>query len=347
MSYLMRTLQVPSYGFTTVDGLFYKPTRKELFKEFFSRINPIADRRNWIAFVGWVFSLALAVPFFIFLFKYFSWKLALLGLTYSMVGMGTYGTVWFHRYATHRSFKFRNNIWRFFFRNIVIKILPEEIYVVSHHVHHANSEKPGDPYNVYGGWLYCFLADAIHQPIAKNLTESEYSKVCLLLKETGVIVNSYPQYLKWGSLCHPALTVIHYILNWSFWFGVFYFIGGFPLATAIFGMAVIWSMGVRTFNYDGHGRGIDQRQKGVDFNVDDISINQLWPGYVAGEWHNNHHLFPQSARSGFLFYQIDSAWIVIRFLSLIGGVVSYRDSKEDFFQKFYNPYLKSLKEHES
>ena len=65
-----------------------------------------------------------------------------------------------------------------------------------------------------------------------------------------------------------------------------------------------------------------------------MSINQIWPGFVAGEWHNNHHLFPKSARSGFKPYQVDMAWYYIKFLSLIGAVSSYHDSKKQFYLEY-------------
>jgi fatty-acid desaturase len=67
----------------------------------------------------------------------------------------------------------------------------------------------------------------------------------------------------------------------------------YGLACAVFGSAGIWAVGVRTFNYEGHGKGEDKRRDGVDYNREDMSINQVWPGYVAGEWHNNHHLLPK------------------------------------------------------
>jgi stearoyl-CoA desaturase (delta-9 desaturase) len=60
---------------------------------------------------------------------------------------------------------------------------------------------------------------------------------------------------------------------------------------------------------------------------------------VAGEWHNNHHLYPQSARSGFLPYQVDFAWMYIRCLSLVGAVNSYKDNKKDFLNDYRKPYL--------
>jgi stearoyl-CoA desaturase (delta-9 desaturase) len=70
-----------------------------------------------------------------------------------------------------------------------------------------------------------------------------------------------------------------------------------------------------------------------------MSINQLWPGYVAGEWHNNHHLYPKSARSGFLPYQLDLALCYIKLLHFCGAVTSYFDSRKDFYADYHQPYM--------
>lgn len=331
MSFLERVLEPPSYGFSK-NGKLYEPSAKEIFREFLARLNIISSRKNWLSLFSWTASLSFAVPLFIFLTRYASLPLMLAGFVYSMVFMGSHGTFWLHRYCTHRAFTFRNKWVRLVCRNLVIKVIPEEIYVISHYVHHHICELPGDPYNVHAGWLYCFLADVNHQPIRKDLSEKDYAHLCRLMDHTGMKLNSYAQYQKWGSLCHPARTVIHYLLNWGFWFAVFYFLGGPALATAIFGWAGVWAFGVRTFNYEGHGRGKDRRRKGVDFNRADLSINQIWPGFVAGEWHNNHHLFPNGARSGFLKHQVDFPWIWIRTLASIGAISSYRDYREEFLQ---------------
>jgi fatty-acid desaturase len=282
--------------------------------------------------------LSFAIPLAFFFTYFFSWKLLLLGFVYSMVLLGSHGTFWLHRYSTHRAFRFQNRWVREICRNLVIKIIPEEVYVVSHHVHHRFPEKPGDPYNVHGGWLYCFLADVNHQTLNKNQTEADYLQTCKLLEHTGVRLNTYRQYQKWGSACHPAWTVLHYALNWAFWYGAFYWIGGHALATALFGFAGVWAVGVRTFNYDGHGSGKDRRRKGVDFNTNDLSINQIWPGYVAGEWHSNHHLYPNGARSGFLRYQLDLPWLLVSALEKARCVHSVRDYKREFFRDYYAPY---------
>jgi sn-1 stearoyl-lipid 9-desaturase len=342
MTFLDRVLEPPSYGYLK-DGKFYKPTQTEIGAEFFRRLNVFRDRKNWLALFCWATSLSFALPLGWFLIYHFSWPLAVAGFIYSMVILGSHGTFWFHRYGTHRAYQFRNGLVREICRNLVIRVLPEEVYIISHHVHHQISEEPGDPYNVNGGWLYCFLADVNHQGIRKDLNEKDYGQLCKLMSHSGVWLNSYAQYQKWGSLCHPARTALHFALNWAFWFGTFYLIGGIAFATAVFGSAGVWAIGVRTFNYEGHGKGKDRRQDGIDFNRRDLSVNQIWPGYVAGEWHNNHHLFPNGARSGFLPYQIDIPWYFVRFLYSIGGITTLKDYKAVFLRDYYEPYVESLK----
>lgn len=284
--------------------------------------------------ISWLM-VACMVPFFVvFLVNYFSWKYVLVIAFYSMIIMGTHGTIWFHRYCTHKSYKFSHPIWRFITQNLVIKTFPEEIYVVSHHVHHSKSDLPGDPYNPRGGFFYCMLSDVNHQSIAKNLSETCYRKAANFLRHSGVQINTYAQYQTWGSIATPFYTVILWLLNWAFWYTAFYFIGGHALATALFSAAMLWFVLVRAFNYTGHGKGKEKHVDGVDFDRSNLSVNQTRPGLFAGEWHNNHHLYPGSARAGFLPYQLDLAWIYIFSMYKLGAVTSYHDSKKDFLRKY-------------
>ena len=79
------------------------------------------------------------------------------------------------------------------------------------------------------------------------------------------------------------------------------------------------------------------RRDGIDHNRNDMSVNQLWPGIVAGEWHNNHHLYPKSARSGFKPHQVDTAWYYIKFMHFVGAVSSYHDCKQKFYDEYNRP----------
>jgi stearoyl-CoA desaturase (delta-9 desaturase) len=339
MAFLDRVLQAPSYGWMDKNGELIKPTTRQIFREFFSRLNVFRGKKNWLPFFSWLKVLCLAPFFTLFLVQYFSLYTLLVAFLYSMIIMGTHGTIWHHRYCTHGAYKFKNHFWRFFTQNLTMNVIPEEIYVISHHVHHSKSDKPGDPYNAYGGFLYCFLADVNHQPIAKNLSEQDYNRVKLLMQHTGVKANTYEQYKRWGSYVHPARAVLSWVLNWVFWGTVFYLLGGPALLCTLFGAAGFWAVGVRTFNYEGHGKGSGVQREGIDFNTKDKSVNQIWPGIVAGEWHNNHHLFPKSARSGFKPTQVDLAWVYIRTMNFLGAVSSYKDNKKQFNELYYLPEL--------
>jgi sn-1 stearoyl-lipid 9-desaturase len=342
-NFMDHVLEPPSYGWKDQENQLIVPTTRELFKEFRFRLNIFRDKKNWLTFFSWSRLVILVACLFIFLFNYFNFYLLGVAFLYSMIVMGTHGTIWYHRYCTHAAYTFSNKFWRFITRNLTINIVPEETYVVSHHVHHAKSDEPGDPYNAQAGFLYCFLADVNHQPIAHHLSEGEYARVLKLMDHTGVKANTYAQYRKWGTIANPGRAIIGWLGNWAFWGLTFYLIGGPGLLFTLFGAAGFWAIGVRTFNYEGHGKGKEKHREGTDFNRKDLSINQIWPGYVAGEWHNNHHLFPSSARSGFLNYQLDLAWCYIKLLNMLGGVSAYHDSKKLFLAEYHQPYLDGKK----
>lgn len=344
MAFVDILIEPPSYGWQNDKGELIKPSTGELFKECFRRMNIFKSRKNFLAFFGWFEVLCLTPFFVIFFIKFFTIKLLICAFVYGMICMGTHGTVWYHRYSTHRAFTFKNKFWMFITRNLVVKVVPEETYVVSHHVHHCKSDLPGDPYNANAGFFYCFLADTNHQQVSQTLSREDYPRVVALLKDTGVVPNSYEQYLYWGSIAHPVRVLANWIFNWIFWFAAFYLIGGMGLAVACFAGTAVWAVGIRTFNFEGHGKGKDKRTDGVDFDRDNMSINQMWPGYVAGEWHNNHHLYPNSAQSGFLPHQIDLAWIYVWILNKLGGVTFYNNAKKEFLEKHYNPYKERVRE---
>ena len=209
MAFLNNVLEPPTYGWTDEYGNLSKPQPSQIFKEFFSRLNVFKNKKNWLSFLSWMLVVMLAPFLFIFSVKYFSVKLLIVAFVYSMIIMGTHGTIWHHRYCTHNAYKFSNNFWRFFTQNLTLKIIPEEIYAVSHHVHHALSDQPGDPYNAQGGFLYCFLADVNHQPIARNMDRKTYERCVSLMKHTGVHTNTFEQYLVWGTLANPLSVAVN------------------------------------------------------------------------------------------------------------------------------------------
>jgi hypothetical protein len=109
VSFIDNVLEPPSYGWTDPAGNFLKPGAKKIFREFFSRLNIFKDKKNWLSFTNWLVVAVLGFFLFVFLFRYFSITLMLVGFVYGMIIMGSHGTIWYHRYGTHRAFEFRNH----------------------------------------------------------------------------------------------------------------------------------------------------------------------------------------------------------------------------------------------
>jgi hypothetical protein len=136
-SILSRVLDPPAYGFER-NGQLYVPSHAEIVREFFGRLNIFHSRKNWLSFFGWLSTLSFTLPLGVYFVRFFSWPIALAGFIYGAVILGSHGTFWLHRYSTHRAFCFRNALVREICRNLVIKIIPEETYVISHQFSNAD-----------------------------------------------------------------------------------------------------------------------------------------------------------------------------------------------------------------
>src|SRR5690349_16139257 len=128
MAFIDTILKEPSYGWKQENGELIIPTKKQLFREAFSNINIFKSRKNWISMLGWLMIICMMPFLYLFIAKYFSWVFLIVMIFYAMIIMGTHGTVWFHRYGTHKAYQFSHPIWRFFTQHLVIKTIPEEIY---------------------------------------------------------------------------------------------------------------------------------------------------------------------------------------------------------------------------
>ncbi|AFY70480.1 Delta-9 acyl-phospholipid desaturase [Thalassoporum mexicanum PCC 7367] len=55
-------------------------------------------------------------------------------------------------------------------------------------------------------------------------------------------------------------------------------------------------------------------------DADDHATNLWWAAILTyGEgWHNNHHMYPKSAKAGLNWWEIDLTWQAIRFLNFLG-----------------------------
>ncbi len=241
-----------------------------------------------------------------------------------------YNTVWFHRHCSHLSFQ-ATKVLKVFFLWTNPFFFREEIYVVPHQVHHRRSEKPGDPYGPHLGWLGSYLSIESNQKYNTQISREKYEALQRSLQHVGFPMNSFNDFKKYGSV----EKVPHYLLRTAVSQGLYcflsYLVGGLPAVIYFYAAVFLSVFLIRDFNWRGHG-GFNRRNKidGWEFDPQSSALNQKFYGYFASEWHDCHHLFPMSAKSGFLSSQPDLAFSVILFLKRIGFVTNYIDSTQNF-----------------
>ncbi|MDZ8030428.1 acyl-CoA desaturase [Nostoc sp. DedSLP04] len=262
-----------------------------------------------IFFISLFGCLAALADFF--LLGITAWKIGLLLFMLILTGIGI--TVGFHRYFAHKTFKSIPVI------GIILAILGSMAgqgsvisWVSVHRCHHQYSDRPGDPHSPHlhgegiGGRLkglwYAHLGWLLDGELPNSLV---FAKDLLQDPIYQKINRLYGIWIILG-LILPA--ILGGIITWS-WLG---FLQGF-----------IWGGMLRLFfsfnsgyiiNSIGHVYG-----KRLFKNIDQ-SKNNIWLAILTlGEgWHNNHHAFPNSAKFGLKWWQIDPGYWVIFTLQAIG-----------------------------
>ncbi|MEY4394314.1 MAG: hypothetical protein RL595_1563 [Planctomycetota bacterium] len=228
-------------------------------------------------------------------FFHFSWS----GLAW-MVGLycftGCIGiTLGYHRMLTHRGLSL-HPFPRFFVHlagTLALQGAPL-YWALAHRVHHARSDKAGDPHSPLHGtwwshvlWLICqrddktrallvdkYIPDLTREPIGRFF-QSTYVVWNILLAATLCSLGGW-SWLLWG-LCMRVVLVWH--MTWL-----------------INSASHIW--GYR--NYE----------------TSDQSRNLWWVSlFTFGEgWHNNHHAYPTAAYHGHRWWEIDATgWVISAF----------------------------------
>ncbi|MDP9152251.1 MAG: hypothetical protein M3O36_20190 [Myxococcota bacterium] len=245
-----------------------------------------------------------------------------------------YNTVWYHRYCSHRAFSFsRPWISRLFLWSNPL-VLREEVYAIPHRGHHKFSDTPKDPHGPHLGWLASFLAHESLYRINRRVGPEDYRVYCRSMQHVGIVVAPYELFIRTGSLEHVGWYAARTIVAHLGWCTALYLSGGTSFVLAWYtAICVTWLL-IRDFQWRGHGAGLTRAKKrGWEFDMSSRALNQRFYGYIAGEWHDNHHQFPVSANNGFLRSQPDMAFVFIRALHRLGLVATYSDAAPRFLTK--------------
>ena len=257
--------------------------------------------------INWVTTLILAglhigafAAFFVF-----SWKSFFVALALHWVAVGWGISLGYHRLHTHQSYQCPR--WLEYFFAICGTMTLEGgpmFWVGTHRVHHAKSDKDGDPHSPREGTFWSHMGWIV-------FGETNHNNSQFMAKHAPDLARH--KFYWWLNTYHWIPVVATGIALLVFG-GVPMFLWGFCLRI-VYGLHCTWLINSATHIF-GSRR----------FETSDDSRNSFILAVLTfGEgWHNNHHAHQTSARHGMLWYEFDISWITLKILKSVGLVWGVR-----------------------
>jgi len=248
-------------------------------------INERGSGINWIT-TGFMALFHVGAVAALFMF---SWQALAVAIVLSWVA-GSLGIgMGYHRLLTHRGYKVPKAVEYFltFCGTLALQGGPI-FWVAVHRVHHANTDRDGDPHSPRDGAWWSHMGWIL----------------------TGKSLHHNPAFLSryapdlTKDRVYVWLTRLHFVPLIMLALALFV-LGGWPFVMwgiflrVTFGLHVTWLVNSAT-----HMWGTRR------FATRDDSTNNWWVALFSfGEgWHNNHHAHPTAARHGLTWYEIDINW---------------------------------------
>lgn len=247
-----------------------------------------------VVFFGAVHAIAFCAPWF------FSWSA--LGVAIFLHWLfGSIGIcLGYHRLLTHRSFQVPKYAE---YAITLIGALALQggpiFWVAGHRLHHLHTEDvEKDPYSARRGFWWSHMLWLFYP--RKEFFEYEHYKQFA----PDLVKDPFYRWLnKYFLLLQIPVGIVLYIL------------GGWPFVIyGVFLRAVLLWHSTWLINSATHMAGYRT------FESNDNSGNLWWAAILTyGEgWHNNHHAYPNVAKAGWKWWEIDMTWWAIKFLQLLG-----------------------------
>lgn len=216
-----------------------------------------------------------------------------------------------HRYFSHRSYK-TSRTFQFFLAMLAAASGQRGPiwWAASHRVHHWTSDTPQDPHTpVHRGFWYAHIGWVLDGSNAD--TNLDNAKDLAKFPEL-VWINKYHYFFP-----YMLLIIIFCLGQFTRAFGEAS--QGLSGVVWIFFLSTVLSLHA-TFvvNTLTHGikPGLFNHRR---YATDDTTTNNwlLCIPTMGASWHNNHHRFMNAARAGFLWWQLDLAYLSLRLLAML------------------------------
>jgi len=238
--------------------------------------------------------------------------IAVFAISYLLHALGV--TIGYHRLLSHRSFacpKFVEYFW------VLMGYLAFEgspiWWATIHRAHHRYVDTPLDPHspryglhNAHVGWL-------THHGYATHIDPAKQSK--------DLIDDPVYRFLEQDGNWWRAHTLA-FVLSSGFRLVVWACFGWVAALASLLAAVAVLQIPLM-LNVICHIPKLGYK----NFQCTDDSVNVWWVALLAmGEgWHNNHHVFPGSARSGLRAHEFDVSWLMICAMRKLGLISRIND----------------------
>ena len=239
----------------------------------------------------------------------FSWTALIATLILWWVG-GSLGIgMGFHRLLTHRGYKTPKLVEYFLTTCGLLALEGGAInWVVTHRIHHAHTDAPGDPHTPREGTWWSHMGWILRGTAQQHTPEVMERYAPDLMKD--------PVHIWLNRLYFVPLIICGILLLW---------LGGWP--ALMWGTFLRVTVGLHFTWLVNSATHLWGRRR---FATNDDSTNNWWVALVSfGEgWHNTHHAHPRAARHGLTWYEIDINWWGIRTLQFFGLAKSIKQIRK-------------------
>jgi stearoyl-CoA desaturase (delta-9 desaturase) len=253
----------------------------------------------------------------------FSWVAASVALGLYFLRVFSIGA-FYHRYFSHRTFK-TNRFWQMIFAILGLSAAQRgPLWWAAHHrQHHLCADQESDAHSPlhHGFWwshLGWFMSKKNYYYNPERIKDfSKFPELVFLDRFDNVVP------LLLGVLLFLVGVLLQHFKPTLGTSGLQMVVWGFSISTvAVFHTTV-------SINSLSHQFG--KRR----YHTGDTSRNNIFLAILTlGEgWHNNHHHYPAAARQGFLWWEIDITYYLLKLLEKIGIIWDVRDVPHSILRK--------------
>lgn len=277
----------------------------------YDSIENYPDEIDWLRAIPFILlNLSCLLVFYVG----FSWTAFLTGVVLFFVRLFSIGA-FYHRYFSHKTYQ-TNRFWQFIFALIGASSAQRgPLWWASHHrQHHMVSDEPEDAHSPvqHGFWwshMGWFLSKKHYHYNPDRVKDlARFPELVFLDRYDSLVPTSL------FILLFTAGTLLHHFAPGLGTTGGQMLVWGFSISTIVlFNITVLINSLCHVF---GSKRFVTK---------DSSRNNLLFAILTLGEgWHNNHHHYPATARQGFMWWEIDITYYIIKLMEKLGMVWDVR-----------------------